>query len=343
MTTTMRALQSLVTGGPETLELRQVPVPQPGPGEVRLRVQAVGVNYPDLLIIADRYQFKPARPFSPGAEVAGVVDALGEGVSAPAPGTRVLAMLGWGGMAEYVTLKATDCFAVPDAMPVDEAAGFLLTYGTSWHALRDRAALRPGETLLVMGAAGGVGLAAVELGRAMGATVIAAVSSPDKLAVAMEAGAHKGVVYPSGPLDREAQRAFSNAIKAEAGAGGVDVIYDPVGGDYAEPALRAIARGGRYLIVGFPAGIPAVPFNLPLLKECDLRGVFWGSHIEHDPQGHRAAVAELLDLYAQGKIRPRIHSRHALQDGGKAIGLLATRGVTGKVVVMVDETALATR
>ncbi len=338
MTATMRALHSLATGGPETLELRQVPVPDPGPGQLRLRVQAVGVNYPDVLIIQDRYQFKPERPFAPGAEVAGVVDALGPGVDGPAPGTRVLAMLGWGGMADYVVLKAADCFAIPDAMPIDEAAGFLLTYGTSWHALRDRAALKAGETLLVMGAAGGVGLAAVELGRAMGARVIAAVSSPEKLAVAMAAGADAGLIYPHAPLDRAAQRAFSDRVKAEAG-GAVDVIYDPVGGDYAEPALRAIARGGRYLIVGFPAGIPAVPFNLPLLKECDLRGVFWGSHIEHDPAAHRAAVAELLDLYAQGKIRPRIHSHHPLDRGGAAIALLAGRAVTGKVVVMVDETA----
>lgn len=223
MTATMRALHSLATGGPDTLELRQVPLPEPGLGQLRLRVQAVGVNYPDVLIIEDRYQFKPERPFAPGAEVAGVVDALGPGVAGPAPGTRVLAMLGWGGMAEYVTLRAADCFAIPDTMPIDEAAGFLLTYGTSWHALRDRAGLKAGETLLVMGAAGGVGLAAVELGRAMGARVIAAVSSAEKLAVAMAAGADAGLIYPQAPLDRSAQRALSEAIKAEAG-GPVDVI-----------------------------------------------------------------------------------------------------------------------
>lgn len=333
MTDAMRAIQSLVPGGTALLELREVPRPDPGAGEVRLRVKAVGVNYPDLLIIADRYQFRPERPFSPGAEVAGVVDALGPGVTALKAGDRVMAMLGWGGMADYVVTPAQKCFVIPDSMPMDEAAAFLMTYGTSYHALRDRAGLQPGERLLVLGAGGGVGLAAVELGHAMGARVTAAASSPDKLATARALGATEAMIYPRGDLDRTAQKTLSAAFKAACEGFGPDVIYDPVGGAYAEPALRAIARGGRYLIVGFPAGIPQIPLNLPLLKECDLRGVFWGSHIEHDPAAHALAVAELLDLYLKGRIRPVIHRRLPLEQAAQAIELLSTREVVGKIVV----------
>lgn len=333
MTDAMRAIQSLVPGGTALLELREVPRPDPGTGEVRLRVKAVGVNYPDLLIIADRYQFRPERPFSPGAEVAGVVDALGPGVTALKAGDRVMAMLGWGGMADYVVTPAQKCFVIPDSMPMDEAAAFLMTYGTSYHALRDRAGLKPGERLLVLGAGGGVGLAAVELGHAMGARVTAAASSPDKLATARALGATEAMIYPRGDLDRTAQKALSAAFKAACEGIGPDVIYDPVGGAYAEPALRAIARRGRYLIVGFPAGIAQIPLNLPLLKECDLRGVFWGSHIEHDPAAHALAVAELLDLYLKGRIRPVIHRRLPLEQAAQAIELLSTREVVGKIVV----------
>lgn len=333
MTDTMMAVQSVTPGGTELLELRKLPVPEPGPGEVRVRVRAVGVNYPDVLIIEDRYQFRPERPFSPGAEIAGEIDALGPGVAGPSAGTRVMAMTGWGGMSEFITIAAEKCFEIPESMPVDEAAAFLMTYGTSWHALRDRADLRPGERLLVLGAGGGVGLAAVELGKAVGARVVAAASSEDKLAPARAAGAEEGIVYPSGPLERDAQRAFTAQIRAAFGGEGPDVIYDPVGGSYAEPALRSIMRGGRYLIVGFPAGIPSIPLNLPLLKECDLRGVFWGSHIDNDPEAHRRAVGELLELYVKGAIRPLIHARFPLSEAGRAIDQLSTRGVVGKVVV----------
>lgn len=332
MTAMMQALQSVTAGGPETLELRQVAVPDPGPGQVRLRVQAVGINYPDVLIIEDRYQFKPVRPFSPGAEVAGIVDAVGPGVSNLAPGARVIAMLGWGGLAEQVIAPAGACFILPDAIAMDQGAALLMTYGTSFHALRDRGQIRAGETLLVLGAGGGVGLAAVELGLALGARVIAAASSEAKLAPARDLGAI-ALVYPAEALDRAGQRAFSEAIKAANGGKGVDVILDPVGGSYAEPALRAIARGGRYLVVGFPAGIPALPFNLALLKECDIRGVFWGSHIDHEPAVHRAAITELLALCVKGVIQPRIHRHHPLADAPVAIQSLTTRGVTGKVIV----------
>lgn len=331
----MKAVQSVVPGGTELLELREVPVPEPKAGEVRIRVCAVGVNYPDVLIISDRYQFKPDRPFSPGAEFAGLVDATGPGVTALERGTRIMAMTGWGGMAEYVIVPAGKCFPIPDAMPMDEAAAFLMVYGTSWHALRDRAELVAGERLLVLGAGGGVGLAAVELGKALGATVVAAASSQEKLEPALERGADIGIVYPGGPLDREAQRVFTAQIRAAFDGAGPDVIYDPVGGTYAEPALRSIMRGGRYLVVGFPAGIPAVPFNLPLLKECDIRGVFWGSHIENEPVAHARAVSELLDLYGQGRIRPRIHGRYPLEAAPEAIDQLSTRSVSGKVVVTI--------
>lgn len=333
MTVLMRALQSVVVGGPETLELREVAVPEPGAGEVRLCVQAVGINYPDLLIIEDRYQFKPARPFSPGAEVAGVVTAIGPGVSSLAPGDRVIAMLGWGGLAEQVIAPAAACFLLPDAISMEQGAALLMTYGTSHHGLRDRGQIRSGETLLVLGAGGGVGLAAVELGLAFGARVIAAASSEAKLEPARALGVSQTIVYPAETLDRPAQKAFSEAIKSASGSGGVDVILDPVGGSYAEPALRAIARGGRYLVVGFPAGIPALPLNLPLLKECDIRGVFWGSHIDHEPATHRAAIGELLDLCSRGVIRPLIHKVHPLADAPEAIRSLSTRGVTGKVIV----------
>lgn len=333
MTKMMRALLSLAPGGPETLELRELPMPEPGPGEVRVRVQAVGVNFPDVLIIEDRYQFRPERPFAPGAEVAGVVDALGAGVDSLAPGTPVMAMSGWGGMVEYIILKADQCFALPEQMPVEEAAAFMMTYGTAWHALRDRGNLQAGQTLLVTGAGGGVGLAAVELGLALGARVIAAGSSAEKLAPAMALGAMAQVISPAGTPDKTTGRAYSEALRAAAKGAGIDVICDQVGGPWAEPALRAIARGGRFLVVGFPAGIPAIPLNLTLLKECDIRGVFWGSHITHDPAAHRRAMCELLELYTAGKIRPHIHASLPLERGGEAIAALSARSVIGKMVV----------
>jgi NADPH2:quinone reductase len=267
---TMRALLS----GPDSLVIGEAPMPEPAGAEVRIRVRAVGINYPDLLIIEDKYQYKPQRPFAPGAEVSGVVDALGPDAHGFSLGDRVMAMAGWGGLAEYVCVPAAKCSPCPPDMPFDEAAAFLMTYGTSYHALKHRARLAAGETLLVLGAAGGVGLAAV--------------------------------------------------------------VYDPVGGTYAEPALRAIAWEGRYLVVGFPAGIPAIPLNLPLLKSCDICGVFWGASIERDPEGHRKAVSELVGLYQASRIRPRIHARFGFAQAADAIALLATRGVAGKVVVTMD-------
>src|SRR6202166_1875548 len=252
----MKALLSKHPGGPETLVLEDIPEPVAGPGEVRVAVRACGVNYPDILIIHDLYQYEPRRPFAPGAEIAGVVDAVGDGVEHVRAGDRVALSPARSGMAEKAVGLASNCWKIPDSMPFDQAAALLMTYGTSQHALKDRAQLKPQETLLVLGAAGGVGLAAVELGKAMGARVIAAASSADKLALAREHGADDGVQYPVGPLDKTAARALTDAFKAACGADGANVIYDGIGGDYTESALRAIAWAGRHLVVGFTAGIP---------------------------------------------------------------------------------------
>lgn len=331
----MRALLSEAVGGPESLTLRELPTPEPGAGEVRIAVHAAGVNYPDALIIQDLYQFKPQRPFAPGGEVAGVVEAVGEGVAGLAVGDRVLAAPGWGGMTEQLAVAANRCVKLPDAMPFEDGAAFLMTYATSQHALKDRAGLKAGETLLVLGAAGGVGLAAVELGKAMGARVVAAASSQAKVDLAVQHGADAGVVYPAGPFDKDGRKALSELFKSACGKGGADVIYDPVGGDYAEAALRAIGWEGRYLVVGFPAGIPKIPLNLTLLKSCQIVGVFWGAFVMRDPAGHAANVADLFALYADGKIKPAITQRFPLERGGDAIAALADRRATGKVVVTV--------
>jgi NADPH2:quinone reductase len=331
----MRAILSHVAGGPETLRLDEVADPVAAEGQVVVAVRAVGINFPDSLIIADRYQFKPQRPFAPGAEVAGTVEAVGPGVTEFRVGDRVLAVLVWGGLAEKVAVEASRCHRIPAAMPFAEAAAFVLTYGTAYHALRERARLQPSETLVVLGAAGGVGLATVELGRVMGARVIAAVSTAEKLEVARRHGAQDGIVYGPEQLDAEAQKAFTRDLKHLCGPDGADVICDPVGGTLSEAALRAIAWKGRFLVVGFPAGIPKLPLNLPLLKGCDVLGVFWGSAIERDPAQHAREVAELLDLYTAGTIRPAISKTFPLAQAGDAIAAVVSRRYTGKVVVTV--------
>ena len=331
----MKALLSEAPGGPETLVLRDVPEPRPGPGDVLVAVEACGVNYPDVLIIQDRYQFRPPRPFSPGAEIAGIVEVVGNGVTNVRLGDRVIGSLLAGGMAEKAVVPAAKCLPIPESMPFDEASAFILTYGTSFHALKNRAALAPGETLLVLGAAGGVGLAAVELGHAMGARVIAAASTEEKLAIAREHGADSGLVYGAAPSSKDGSKTLADAFKAAVGEGGANVIYDPVGGDYAEPALRAIAWEGRYLVVGFPAGIPRLPLNLTLLKSCQIVGVFWGEFTRRDPGGNAQNNRELLDLYGSGRIRPFISERFPLERGGEAIARLASRAATGKIVVTV--------
>lgn len=331
----MKAMLSVAVGGPETLELTDLPDPEPGKGELLVRIRASGVNFPDTLMIRDLYQMKPPRPFAPGGEIAGDVVAVGEGVTGFSQGDRVLALTGHGGFATHMTLKASAAVKIPDAMPYEDAACFIFTYGTSHHALKDRAELQSGESLLILGAAGGVGAAAIELGKASGARVIAAVSSEEKAAFCRQIGADETLIYPR-ELDRDGQKALSAEIKKLSGGDGVDVVYDAVGGDYAEPALRAMAWKGRYLVVGFPAGIPQIPLNLTLLKGCQIVGVFWGASVFREPQGHAENMADLFRLYAEGKIKPRISERFPLHEVPQALTLMQERKAMGKVVITLD-------
>jgi NADPH:quinone reductase len=332
----MRAVLSKAPGGPETLAVEDVLDPTPKAGEVVIEVKAVGINYPDTLIIEDKYQFRPERPFSPGAEVAGVVEAVGESVKGVRKGDRVIAVPGWGGLVERLAVRAETVIPIPDAMSFEEAAALIMTYGTSYYALKDRAQLKAGETLLVLGAAGGVGAAAVELGKAMGARVVAAASTNDKVEFALELGADNGLIYPSGPMDKAAQKELSGEFKLATGRDGADVVYDAVGGDYADPALRAMDWNGRYLVVGFPAGIPSLPLNLTLLKSVSVIGVFWGAAVMRDPKAHAANMAELMQMYADGKIRPRVSKTFPLEKAGEAIKALGDRQALGKIVVTVE-------
>jgi len=332
----MKAMLSATPGGPETLELTDVPTPGPGPGQVRIAVKAAGVNFPDTLIIRDLYQFKPPRPFAPGGEVAGVVEAVGDGVDNLKEGDRVLAGGINGGFATHFIADAPSANKIPDAMPFDEAAAFMLTYGTSHYALKNRAAIQSGESLFILGAAGGVGAAAIELGKAMGAKVVAGVSSEDKAAFCKELGADETLVYPRGDLDRAAQKDLSGQIKALCGGEGANVIYDAVGGDYAEPSVRALAWEGRYLVVGFPAGIPSIPLNLTLLKSCQIVGVFWGAFTMRNPALNAEYVAELFDLYTNGKIKPRVTDTFPLANASEALKVIENRMAKGKVVLAVD-------
>jgi NADPH2:quinone reductase len=331
----MKAVLCKQFGPPETLVLEDIPSPVPQKGQVLLEVHAAAVNFPDVLIIENKYQFKPELPFSPGGEVAGVVTKLGEGVSKLKLGDRVLASTGWGGYVQEIAIKEEQATPIPDEMDFVTASAFLMTYGTSQHALKDRAKLQPGETLLVLGAAGGVGLAAVELGKVMGARVIAAASSEEKLAVCREHGADEGIVYPSGAMDKEQSKAFTDQIKALTGGKGVDVIYDPVGGDYSEPALRAIAWNGRFLVVGFAAGpIPRIPLNLALLKGCQIVGVFWGAFTQQEPKAHQQNLKEMVDMFRAGKIKPHVSRTFKLEQAAEALNYMAARKVVGKIVLL---------
>lgn len=329
----MKAMMSHEPGGPDSLRLTEAPTPDPGPGHIRVKVKAAGVNFPDTLIIRDMYQFRPPRPFAPGGEVAGLVDALGDGVTAFRKGDRVLAMTLHGGYATDLVVDAKAAVKIPDAMPFDEAAGFLMTYGTSHYALKDRAHLKQGESLFILGAAGGVGAAAIEIGKAMGAKVVAGVSSPEKAAFARSLGADDFVIYPA-TIDKDGQKLLSSQIKTACGGDGANVVYDAVGGDYAEPAVRALAWEGRFLVVGFPAGIPKLPLNLTLLKSCQIVGVFWGAFTMRDPKRHAAHVAELLHWYTEGKIRPRVTAHFPLEKAAEALKLVEDRKVQGKAVLV---------
>ena len=329
----MKALLSKVKGGAEALVLEDVDVPLPGAGQVRLQVHACGLGLPDTLIIDDQYQMKPPRPFAPGGEVAGIIDAMGDGVTGFNVGDRVIAWCFWGGLAEQLVVDADRCVAISDAMPMDEAAALLLTYGTAHYALRERGQLKAGDTLLVTGAAGGVGLAATELGKAWGARVIAAASSQDKLDFARAHGASAGVVYPASGMDKESARTFAQSLKQAVGGEGANVVLDVVGGDCAEACVRAMAWEGRFLVVGFAGGVPRLPLNLVLLKGCQVLGVSWGEFIRRERAKFDASVRELLDMYTRGLIRPRISRRFPLARGGEALGLIASRQAHGKLVV----------
>jgi NADPH:quinone reductase-like Zn-dependent oxidoreductase len=329
----MKALRSHAPGGPETLVLEDLPDLEPAAGQVVVAVKACSINFPDALVIRDLYQFKPARPFAPGNEIAGVIVSVGEGVTDWHPGDRVIGMVSHGGLATLCLVETTRLFALPDGVDYDTGASLLMTYGTNYHGLVDRGHVKPGDVVLVLGAAGGVGLSAVELSKAFGARVIAGVSSPEKAAMAREAGADDVVIYGRGPFDKAQSRELTEAFKAACGPQGANIVYDIVGGDYSEPALRAIAWEGRFLVVGFPAGIARLPLNLTLLKSCDVCGVFWGAFTARDPDRFKAEVAELFAMLADGRIGPRISARFPLERGAEAIATLENRQALGKVVV----------
>lgn len=333
----MKALLSKATGGPETLVLEDIADPVAGAGEILVAIKACSVNFPDVLVIEDKYQFRPERPFSPGSEIAGVVEAVGAGVKQWKVGDRVLAGTGaHGGMAEKIVIPAERAFALPKERSFAEGASLLMTYGTSIHALLDRGHIKEGDTMLVLGAAGGVGISAVELGVAFGARVIGAVSSAEKAEAVKAAGATDVVIYERGPLDRDAQKRLSAAFKEAVGPDGADIVYDIIGGDYADPAIRAIAWEGRYLVVGFTAGISKLPLNLTLLKACDVCGVFWGAFTQRDPDRNRDHINRLFRLWNEGKIKPLITETYSLADGGKAIAKLGARAAIGKLVVTME-------
>ncbi|MCP1648740.1 MULTISPECIES: NADPH:quinone oxidoreductase family protein [Pseudomonas aeruginosa group] len=324
----MKAVLCKAFGPAETLVLEDIASPEPKKNEVLLQVHAAGVNFPDTLIIEGKYQFKPPFPFSPGGEAAGVVGAVGEKVSHVKPGDRVMALTGWGSFAEEVAVPGYSVMPIPDGMDFASAAAFGMTYGTSMHALKQRANLQPGETLLVLGASGGVGLAAVEIGKAMGAKVIAAASSEAKLEVAKAAGADVLINYSEGSL--------KDKLKEITGGQGVDVIYDPVGGELFEEAFRSIAWNGRMLVVGFASGtIPSLPANLTLLKGASLVGVFWGSFAQRQPQDNAANFQQLFKWFAEGKIKPLVSQTFPLEKAADAINHLGQRKAVGKVVVTV--------
>ncbi len=333
----MKALLSYETGGPETLRIGEIDKPEPGKGEIVVAVKACAINYPDVIMIIDQYQFKPPRPFAPGGEVSGIVDSVGEGVTDFKAGDRVMASCGHAGLAEYVKVNASGCFPLPEDRSFEEGSALLLTYGTTIHALQDRGELKAGETLLVLGAAGGTGISAVEMGKAMGARVVGAVSTEEKAQAVRDAGADDVVLYGRAPFDKEESKALAAKFKEAVGPGGADVIYDAVGGDYCEPALRSIAWEGRYLVIGFPAGIPKLPLNLTLLKSCDVRGVFWGAAVGRDPQHNRDNVDQLFDWWREGKISPKVTEVFHFERGGDAIAKLGDRKAIGKLVVKIAD------
>ena len=324
----MKAVLCKAYGPPESLVVEDIPSPEAGPGEVVVSVKAASVNFPDVLIIQNKYQVKPPLPFSPGSELAGVVKQLGDGVADVKIGDRVMAITGYGAFAEEVKTDARRVLPIPSGMDFATAAAFGLTYATSDHALRDRGALKPGESLLVLGASGGVGLAAIEIGKAIGARVIACASTGEKLGVCREHGADDTINYATEDL--------RDRIKALTAGNGADVVYDPVGGPYTELALRSIAWRGRLLVVGFAAGdIPKIPLNLTLLKGCSIVGVFWGEFTRREPDGFAEEMRQLGQWYREGKLKPHVSQTFPLERAADALTQMAERKVTGKVVLTV--------
>ncbi|MBL4792253.1 NADPH:quinone oxidoreductase family protein [Citromicrobium bathyomarinum] len=333
----MKAVLTKEVGGPETVVVENIDTPAPGKGEVLVDVAACAINYPDTLMIRDLYQFKPERPYSPGGEISGTISAIGEGVEGWQVGDRVLSGIGSGGLREQVAVEAGRLFKVPEGIDLVESSALLMTYGTMIHALKDRGDIKPGDTVLVLGAAGGVGLASIELAKAYGAKVVAAVSSEEKARVAKDAGADETVVYERAPFDKDASKKLAGDFKNAVGPNGADIVVDIVGGDYSEPALRSIAWEGRFLVIGFPAGIAKMPLNLTLLKSCDIRGVFWGAFAAREPQRNAQNIAELFEFWKDGKISPQISETFSLDDAGKAIEKLDNRQAIGKLVVVMDK------
>lgn len=326
----MKAVLCKAYGPPEDLVLEEVASPKAGKGQVVISVKACSVSFPDTLIIQGQYQFKPRMPFSPGGEIAGVVKELGEGVEHLRVGDRVMGFNGWGGFAEEIAIDANRVLPMPARMDFATAATVIMTYGTSHYALKYRGQLKSGETLLVLGAASGVGLAAVQIGKIMGARVIAAASTDEKLAICRQQGADEVINYTTEDLKER--------VKELGGKKGIDVIYDPVGGHYAEPALRGIGWGGRYLVIGFAAGeIPRIPLNLALLKGCSIVGVFWGAFTDREPQRNREALQELLSWFAAGKLQTLVSATYPLEQAADALDAMMRRKITGKVVLLIGE------
>jgi NADPH2:quinone reductase len=322
----MKAVLCTHFGTPEELELADIPEPHAGPGDAVVRIKAAALNFFDTLIVAGKYQQKPPFPFSPAAEFAGIVERVGDGVTDIAPGDRVMSFMGWGAAREYVAMPARQLVKLPEKLDFEHAAGLCVTYGTSLYALRERAQLKPGETLAVLGASGGAGLSAIEIGKIMGARVIACASSDEKLSFARDHGADATVNYAGENL--------RDALRRLGGEHGIDVVYDPVGGPYAEPAIRSLAWLGRYLVVGFTAGeIPKLPLNLVLLKSCDIRGVFWGSWGKREPQALRALLSDIAGWAAEGKVSVHIHAVYPLAEIATAMKAIADRKVMGKIVL----------
>ncbi len=330
----MKAFLCKEFGPVDSHQVEEIDDPIAGPGQVVVDIKATGISFPDVLIVQGLYQFKPPFPFSPGSEISGVVSAVGEGVTMHKEGDRVMGSIGSGGLREKGVYLEQQLMPLPETMDFNTAAGFPLNYGTTYHAFKQRGELKAGQSVLVLGAGGGLGITAIHIAKAMGAKVIAAASSQEKIDLCKKEGADEGIIYER-EMDRDLQKKFSDQIKEVTG-GGVDMIYDLVGGDYAEPALRAIARHGKYLVIGFTAGIPKMPLNLTLLKECQIVGVFWGQFAGVEYAENQQNFKELFDLHAEGKIKPFVTETYALDESATAIKTLEDRKVLGKVVVCME-------